>query len=195
MPEKYSISNLGFDVAIKTGTPQVGENGEQNSFFIGYAPADNPEVAFAGVIEGGEYSKYMIRDILLAYQECYGLNGVGPTINTHNKVDRAAAVAATSVSSVTTTSVTSDSESAAAPGNQTQTTVDNAENQDVPAAETPQEDTTAESNGYGDDTNTPPESTTETPLVQFETTGLPEPFQSEPTDNNNEPEQYQEPPQ
>lgn len=79
MPAKYSLSNLGFDVAIKTGTPQRGSNGEQDSFFIGYAPADDPEVAFAGVIEGGEYSKYMIRDILLAYQRCYGLNGVAPT--------------------------------------------------------------------------------------------------------------------
>ena len=79
MPAKYSLSNLGFNVAIKTGTPQRGSNGEQDSFFIGYAPADDPEVAFAGVIEGGEYSKYMIRDILLAYQRCYGLNGVAPT--------------------------------------------------------------------------------------------------------------------
>ncbi|MBR3759649.1 MAG: hypothetical protein IKK47_01460 [Ruminococcus sp.] len=79
MPAQYSLSNLGFDVAIKTGTPQVGVDlNDQNSFFIGFAPADNPEVAFAGVIEHGEYSKYMIRDILLAYQECYGLNGVAP---------------------------------------------------------------------------------------------------------------------
>ncbi len=80
MPAAYSLSNLGFNVAIKTGTPQTG-NGpdQQNSFFIGYAPADDPEVAFAGVIEKGEYSKYMIRDILLAYQECYGLNGVKPS--------------------------------------------------------------------------------------------------------------------
>ncbi|MCD7890914.1 MAG: hypothetical protein LUG26_03840 [Ruminococcus sp.] len=93
MPEKYSLSNLGFDVAIKTGTPQVGENGEQNSFFIGYAPADDPEIAFAGVIEGGEYSKYMIRDIILAYQECYGLNGVEPTVELSD-VDAAAEAAA-----------------------------------------------------------------------------------------------------
>lgn len=198
MPAKYSISNLGFDVAIKTGTPQVGEHGEQNSFFIGYAPADNPEVAFAGVIEGGEYSKYMIRDILLAYQECYGLNGVGPTINTHNRVDHAAAIAATSVSSVTTTTVTSDAQPNNVPDNQTQTTVDSpVENQDVRETEPPQEDTTTsfEPNEYGDDTDTPPESTTETPLVQFEPTDLPEPFQPEPTDGNTEPEQYQEPPQ
>lgn len=80
MPANHSLSNLGFDVAIKTGTPQTGANLEkQNSFFIGFAPANNPEIAFAGVIEDGEYSKYMIRDIILAYQECYGLNGVKPT--------------------------------------------------------------------------------------------------------------------
>ena len=81
MPAQYSLQNLGFDVAIKTGTPQTGANLEQqNSFFIGFAPADDPEVAFAGVVESAEYSKYMIRDILLAYQECYGLNGVKPTV-------------------------------------------------------------------------------------------------------------------
>ena len=79
IPAKYSLSNLGFDVAIKTGTPQTTSEDAQNSFFIGFAPADDPEIAFAGVIEGGEYSKYMIRDIILAYQECYGLNGVKPT--------------------------------------------------------------------------------------------------------------------
>lgn len=80
---KYSLSNLGFDVAIKTGTPQTDQNdlSKQNSFFIGFAPADDPEIAFAGVIEGGEYSKYMIRDIILEYQKCYGLNGVEPSIN------------------------------------------------------------------------------------------------------------------
>ncbi len=78
---KFSLSNLGFDVAIKTGTPQTDQNdlSKQNSFFIGFAPADDPEIAFAGVIEGGEYSKYMIRDIILEYQKCYGLNGVEPT--------------------------------------------------------------------------------------------------------------------
>ena len=79
-PATYSLSNLGFDVAIKTGTPQTGANlDEQNSFFIGFAPANDPEVAFAGVIESGEYAKYMIRDLLLAYQECYGLAGVKPS--------------------------------------------------------------------------------------------------------------------
>jgi len=84
---RYSLSNLGFDVAIKTGTPQTDQNdlSKQNSFFIGFAPADDPEIAFAGVIEGGEYSKYMIRDIILEYQKCYGLNGVEPTAVLQNE--------------------------------------------------------------------------------------------------------------
>ncbi len=67
MPMEYSLGNLGYSVAIKTGTPQQGSR-VQDSFFIGYAPADNPEIAFAGVIEGGEYSKYMIRSIIEAYE-------------------------------------------------------------------------------------------------------------------------------
>ena len=81
VPYEYSLANLGYSVAIKTGTPQTDQSdlSKQNSVFIGFAPADNPEVAFAGVIEGGEYSKYMVRGILQAYQECYGLAGIEPT--------------------------------------------------------------------------------------------------------------------
>ncbi len=72
MPAEYSLENLGYSVAIKTGTPQV-DSRVQDSVFIGYAPADNPQIAFAGVIEGGEYSKYMIRSILELYDEIYGI--------------------------------------------------------------------------------------------------------------------------
>lgn len=107
VPYLYSLSNLGFDVAIKTGTPQVGaELWEQNSFFIGFAPADDPEIAFAGVIEGGEYSKYMIRDIILAYQECYGLNGVEPTATLPAEVRPERTTALTTAEETTTTSET-----------------------------------------------------------------------------------------
>jgi penicillin-binding protein 2 len=67
MPDAYSLADLGYDVAIKTGTPEQGSR-VQDSFFIGFAPADDPEIAFAGVVEGGEYSKYMIRSILEAYE-------------------------------------------------------------------------------------------------------------------------------
>ncbi len=67
MPQEYALDNLGYSVPIKTGTPEQGSR-VQDSFFIGYAPAEDPEIAFAGVIEGGEYSKYMIRSILEAYE-------------------------------------------------------------------------------------------------------------------------------
>lgn len=124
MPAQYSISDLGFDVAIKTGTPQVGADLEdQNSFFIGFAPADNPEVAFAGVIEHGEYSKYMIRDILLAYQECYGLNGVQPKNQTLpdevrpvlSTVTTSAASTTSSNAATATTTVSASSSASAEP--------------------------------------------------------------------------------
>ena len=59
-----SLADLGYYVAIKTGTPQAVGGRVQDSFFIGYAPADNPKIAFACVVEGADYSKYMIRDVL-----------------------------------------------------------------------------------------------------------------------------------
>ena len=70
-PAKYSLQNLGYSVAIKTGTPQVTGR-VQDSVFIGFAPANDPKIAFAGIVEGGEYSKYMIRPMLKLYEEVYG---------------------------------------------------------------------------------------------------------------------------
>lgn len=105
VPAQYSLSNLGFDVAIKTGTPQTGTDlSRQNSFFIGFAPADDPEIAFAGVIEDGEYSKYMIRDIILAYEEYYGMNGKKAKKKKLPKEERPELT--TTVSSSTTTTTT-----------------------------------------------------------------------------------------
>lgn len=76
VPAPYGLTGFGFDVAIKTGTPQtdINDKTKQNSVFIGFAPANDPQIAFAGVIEGGEYSKYMVRDIIDAYEECFGFN-------------------------------------------------------------------------------------------------------------------------
>ncbi len=68
---EYSLNGLGYDVAIKTGTPQSSRG--TDSSFIGYAPADDPQIAFAGIVEGGEYSKYMIRKILNLYDKYYGI--------------------------------------------------------------------------------------------------------------------------
>jgi penicillin-binding protein A len=43
----------GILTAGKTGTAQIGGSAEPNSWFIGYAPADNPEVAIAVIVEQG----------------------------------------------------------------------------------------------------------------------------------------------
>lgn len=116
VPAQYSLSNLGFDVAIKTGTPQTGiESYEQDSFFIGFAPADDPEIAFAGIIEGGEYSKYMIRDIILAYQECYGFNGVAPTAELPDEVRPSDSPDGSTTTTTNTNTSTTTSTTAAAP--------------------------------------------------------------------------------
>jgi peptidoglycan glycosyltransferase len=40
-------------VAGKTGTAEVGKGKPTNAWFIAFAPADNPTVAMAIMIEGG----------------------------------------------------------------------------------------------------------------------------------------------
>lgn len=44
---------------------------------IGFAPAEDPEIAFAGVIEGGNYAKYMVRKVLELYADCYPDTKIG----------------------------------------------------------------------------------------------------------------------
>ncbi|MCC8112205.1 MAG: hypothetical protein LIO74_11675, partial [Ruminococcus sp.] len=61
-PTQYSLSDFDFSVAVKTGTPQNSSR-VQDSFFIGYAPADDPKIAFAGVFAGAEYYTLMIRSL------------------------------------------------------------------------------------------------------------------------------------
>lgn len=100
-PARYSLADFGFDVAVKTGTPQVSGR-VQDSFFIGYAPADDPEIAFAGVIEGGEYSRYMIRSIIQAYQKTIK----GEDVTVEKVGATTASTETTSTSSVTQTTYT-----------------------------------------------------------------------------------------
>lgn len=63
----YLLSELPEAAAIKTGTPQTTSKNKTNSAFIGFYPADDPEIAFAGIVENGEYSKLMIKQIISAY--------------------------------------------------------------------------------------------------------------------------------
>jgi len=53
--------------AYKTGTPEIIPNELYNSTVIGYYPFNNPKIAFAVVMEGGELSARAIRNIIDAY--------------------------------------------------------------------------------------------------------------------------------
>ncbi len=46
----HSLSLLPFEVAAKTGTAQIG-GGKTNSFFVGYAPFDEPQIAILVIVE------------------------------------------------------------------------------------------------------------------------------------------------
>lgn len=75
MPAGYDLNDLGIQVALKTGTPQSPRG--TDSFVIGFAPANNPEVAFCAMVEGGKYAKYMVREILRQYALCYPDSQIG----------------------------------------------------------------------------------------------------------------------
>mgnify|MGYP003295645404 CR=1 FL=1 len=63
----YLLSELPEQAAIKTGTPQMTSAEDTGSAFVGFYPADDPVIAFSGFVEHGEYSKFMIRQIIEAY--------------------------------------------------------------------------------------------------------------------------------
>jgi penicillin-binding protein 2 len=68
-----AFANFPYSVAGKTGTAETGfedQNQSSNSLFVCYAPADDPQIAVAVVIEKGVWGSYtapVARDILEAY--------------------------------------------------------------------------------------------------------------------------------
>ena len=60
------LASLKVKAAIKTGTPQVTEK-KVNQCMIGYAPADNPQIAFAVMQENGYYTYRLVRNFLEFY--------------------------------------------------------------------------------------------------------------------------------
>ena len=69
MAAEFDLNSLPFDVAIKTGTPQSPRG--TDTFVIGYAPADKPEIAFCAMVEGGKNAKFMVKGIIQSYAENY----------------------------------------------------------------------------------------------------------------------------
>lgn len=63
-----SLGDYPIKIAGKTGTAQT--SGSDNVVFVGYAPADNPQIAIAVVLDHGSTSSYcqnVVRDLLDAY--------------------------------------------------------------------------------------------------------------------------------
>ena len=66
----------GIPTAGKSGTAQLGGTGEPNSWFIGFAPVDHPQVAIAVVVEqggrGGERAAPLAGSLMQKYFALYG---------------------------------------------------------------------------------------------------------------------------
>ncbi len=73
----WNFEGLPYSVAIKTGTPEADSNGNYNSTVMGYYPAEDPQIAFGVVLEKGEYSRYMVRNII----DCYIYHDYRPDID------------------------------------------------------------------------------------------------------------------
>jgi penicillin-binding protein 2 len=65
----YLLTSLPGQAAIKTGTPQMTSAEDTGSAFIGFYPADDPEIAFSCFVEHGDFSKLMIKQIIEAYYD------------------------------------------------------------------------------------------------------------------------------
>jgi cell division protein FtsI/penicillin-binding protein 2 len=66
----------GVSTAGKSGTAQLGGTGEPHSWFIGFAPVENPRVAIAVLVErggrGAERAAPLAGAMMAKYFELYG---------------------------------------------------------------------------------------------------------------------------
>jgi peptidoglycan glycosyltransferase len=66
----------GVSTAGKSGTAELGGRGEPHSWFIGFAPVQNPKIAIAVLVErggrGGERAAPLAGDLMARYFELYG---------------------------------------------------------------------------------------------------------------------------
>jgi peptidoglycan glycosyltransferase len=66
----------GIPTAGKSGTAELGGTGEPHSWFIGFAPVENPKIAIAVLVErggrGGERAAPLAGDLMQRYFQLYG---------------------------------------------------------------------------------------------------------------------------
>lgn len=69
----YSISDLPFKLAAKTGSAQTNNNTKVNAMFVGYAPVDNPQIAILILVENAKEGSLntlpIAKDVLRWYYE------------------------------------------------------------------------------------------------------------------------------
>jgi len=69
----HSLNSLPFSVGAKTGSAEVNNKTQENAFFVGYAPADDPEVAILVLIENSKEGSLntlpVAKDVLNWYYE------------------------------------------------------------------------------------------------------------------------------
>lgn len=82
------LTDLGYSVAVKTGTPQTTSKEKTNNSFVAFAPVDNPEIAISCVVEDGNNTNQLIRRILKAYEK----SKLGPSAYEENPVSSDSAV-------------------------------------------------------------------------------------------------------
>lgn len=84
----WNFDYLPYNVAIKTGTAETGD-GYYTSTVMGYYPAEDPEIAFGIILEKGEYSRYMVRNVIDAYFYKYepDMNEEGIVVNPWKRWD------------------------------------------------------------------------------------------------------------
>ncbi len=87
-----TFGNYPVSVAAKTGTAQTGlvgddKNNDDHGWFVAFAPADDPEVAFAGMVEYGFHGfssgGVVCKDVFDAY---FGFDGSQTVSNVHSSV-------------------------------------------------------------------------------------------------------------
>ena len=67
----YALKNASYKAAGKTGSAQYDSSDNVHSWFVGFAPYDDPEVAICVILEGGYTSvrnaSYVAKEVLDAY--------------------------------------------------------------------------------------------------------------------------------
>ena len=71
----YTLKDLPYDVAIKTGSPQKTST-VFHSAVIGFAPVDDPDIAIGIILEESQNASWLVRKILDAYYETAGKDRV-----------------------------------------------------------------------------------------------------------------------